>query len=248
MELQIVLNTFATDVFRKQADYDYVSARMNYRMQLRQQFLWSGQQAIEKYLKAILLFNGKSGRYYLKPDSEKQKQFNHDLEKLSCEVEKITHLNYALSEEDRRFLVYLNAQGVNRYLTMSSNNLPEAIHDLDRLVWNVRKYCQDISDRAIGCREEVAGMKEAVIRGINNPELIKRPTRFELFNGELERILNRKHSDLARKGLVWANVFYGKRSKHTITYSSFSSFEIPPNERNWPDVDWKVVEQYIKFD
>lgn len=63
MELQLVLNTFAKDVFRKQADCDYVAARSNYRLRLREQFLWSSLQAIEKYLKAILLFNGISARY-----------------------------------------------------------------------------------------------------------------------------------------------------------------------------------------
>jgi len=60
MDLQVVLNTYATDIFRNQADFDYISARANYRLKLRQQFLWSAQQAVEKYLKAILLFNGKS--------------------------------------------------------------------------------------------------------------------------------------------------------------------------------------------
>ena len=64
MDLQVVLNTFASDIFRRQADFDYIAARANYRMHLRQQFLWSAQQAMEKYLKAILLFNGKSARYY----------------------------------------------------------------------------------------------------------------------------------------------------------------------------------------
>jgi hypothetical protein len=52
MELQVILNTFASDVFRKQADYDYIAARANYRMRLRQQFLWSAHQSVEKYLKA----------------------------------------------------------------------------------------------------------------------------------------------------------------------------------------------------
>jgi hypothetical protein len=55
-------------------------------------------------------------------------------------------------------------------------------------------------------------------------------------------------SNFARKALVWANAFYGKCDKHPITYSSFSSFEIPPNKRGWHDVDWKKVEQYIKLD
>jgi len=74
MELQIILNTFATDIFRKQADYDYIAARANYRMRLRQQFLWSAHQAVEKYLKAILLFNGKSARFYTPAATAKRKE------------------------------------------------------------------------------------------------------------------------------------------------------------------------------
>ena len=82
VELQIVLNTFASDVFRRQADFDYVAARANYKMQLRQQFLWSAQQSIEKYLKAILLFNGKSARY----PAGSRKEFGHKLTALVDEV------------------------------------------------------------------------------------------------------------------------------------------------------------------
>ncbi|GEM_PF-7110383 len=94
----------------------------------------------------------------------------------------------------------------------------------------------------------MVGVKESAIRYINDPEHIKRPTKFRLFDDELERILARKPSNLARKALVWANAFCGKRGKHSITYSPFSSFEIPPNKRGWHDVDWKEVEQYIKLD
>ncbi len=60
MELQLVLNTIATDIFRNQGDCDFIAARSNFKLRLRQQFLWSAQQCIEKYLKAILLFNGQS--------------------------------------------------------------------------------------------------------------------------------------------------------------------------------------------
>jgi HEPN domain-containing protein len=37
------------------ADGDYISARMCYRARLVVQYLWASQQAIEKYLKCILL-------------------------------------------------------------------------------------------------------------------------------------------------------------------------------------------------
>jgi hypothetical protein len=42
------LDDFAIRCFRDIADGDYVSARMAYRAQLTVQYLWAGQQAIEK--------------------------------------------------------------------------------------------------------------------------------------------------------------------------------------------------------
>src|SRR4029077_20656965 len=63
MTLRIALLTLATEIFREQADQDYVVARACYRMNLREQFLWASLQACEKFLKAILLFNEKSARF-----------------------------------------------------------------------------------------------------------------------------------------------------------------------------------------
>jgi HEPN domain-containing protein len=63
MTLTIALFTLATEVFREQADKDYIVARSCYRMNLREQFLWASLQACEKYLKGILLFNERSARH-----------------------------------------------------------------------------------------------------------------------------------------------------------------------------------------
>ena len=49
---------FITQTFRNSADNDYIAARLLYCNGLDQQFLWSAEQAVEKYLKAILLYNG----------------------------------------------------------------------------------------------------------------------------------------------------------------------------------------------
>ena len=48
------LNSWAFRSFRDVADGDYVAARIAHRAQLPVQFLWSSQQAIEKYLKCAL--------------------------------------------------------------------------------------------------------------------------------------------------------------------------------------------------
>lgn len=247
MDIQIILNTFATDIFRKQADCDYIAARANYRMKLRQQFLWSAHQAIEKYLKAILLFNGKSSRYYTPTGASKRKDLGHNLDALIEEVRKITLLKFEIEPDDRKFLSYLSLQGgANRYLSTSAYNTFDAIHRLDRLVWHIRRYCQYISDRGLFCREVVPGMQEAVVCSINDPSLKKSPHSFALLAGELESVIKRDPKDPTRRALLWANLFYGKKKRLRVTYDSFSSTEIPPNERDWPNIDWKAIEDYVK--
>ena len=247
MDLQLILNTFATDIFRRQADCDYIAARANYRMKLRQQFLWSAHQALEKYLKAILLFNGRSARYYIPAGEAKKREFRHDLDALLGEVQKIELLQFDIGPDDHKFLKYLSHQGgANRYLSTSAYNASDAIHSLDRLVWHIRRYCQFIPDRGIGCREAVPGMQEAVVRSINDPSFKNSPHTFALFAGELESVINGDPKDPARRALLWANLFYGKKKRHRVTYDSFSSTEIPPNERDWPNVDWKALQDYVK--
>ncbi|OGP57868.1 MAG: hypothetical protein A2162_02300 [Deltaproteobacteria bacterium RBG_13_52_11b] len=51
---------FANRSYRDSADQDYIMARQAYRMQFDSQFRWNSLQAVEKYLKAILLYNDRS--------------------------------------------------------------------------------------------------------------------------------------------------------------------------------------------
>ena len=46
----------AARILRNQADCDYICARQIYVIGYADQFMWQAQQAIEKYLKATLLF------------------------------------------------------------------------------------------------------------------------------------------------------------------------------------------------
>ena len=54
-EIDRRINDFAVRAFRDMAHRDYLTARLACRADLISQFLWSAQQAIEKYLKCILL-------------------------------------------------------------------------------------------------------------------------------------------------------------------------------------------------
>lgn len=243
MDLQIVLNTFATDVFRKQADLDYIAARACFRMQLRQQILWAGQQALEKYFKAILLFNGRSARY----PSGKRKEFGHDLAALLEEVATVPIFRFELEREQEQFVRYLAKQGPTRYLGTTGYSFGASLHQLDATVWHARRYCQYMADRGIGSKAPILGMREAVVRSALDPSHKVRPQRFRLFNGELEKVLGRPSNDPARRALIWANLYYGSKRRTKVTYRTFSSSDVPPHERGWTGVDWEEVQRYVKL-
>lgn len=63
-ELNVEKNDVVTHLFVDPADQDYILARMSYYGKMINSFFWSGGQAIEKYLKASLLLNGKSAKDY----------------------------------------------------------------------------------------------------------------------------------------------------------------------------------------
>ncbi|MBD5749812.1 HEPN domain-containing protein, partial [Citrobacter freundii] len=52
---KVLLNNAAKRSFRDMADQDYLTARVCFKNNLPFQFLWMSQQAIEKYIKCILL-------------------------------------------------------------------------------------------------------------------------------------------------------------------------------------------------
>jgi HEPN domain-containing protein len=232
-----------------QADGDYISARANYQMRLRQQFLWSALQAVEKYLKAILLFSGKSSRYYY-DSAAKRKPFMHNLDALYAEVKKITPLRFDIDPKGEEFLTYLHKQGNNRYISTSAYMERDAIHQLDALVWEIRRYCQYIPDRESGSQTVTPNMYESFIQGITKPSHKKNPQLFRLIEGNrdhLQNVIEREPRDQARKALVWMNICYGKKSRRQLTHDSHSSVEIPPNEREWPGVDWKIIQDYVQI-
>ena len=99
MDLTVRLNQYAS-LFRHLADEDYISARSNYQLRLREQFFWAGLQAVEKYLKAILLHNGRSTLNY-----------GHNLPKLLKAVRQISYLKFQVPGLVYQFLTRLRELG-----------------------------------------------------------------------------------------------------------------------------------------
>src|ERR1700722_242420 len=179
-EMRAMLNDFATRCFRDVADSDYILARMALRARLVPQFLWSSLQAVEKYLKAILLYNRTPSA-----------QATHGVSGLLAKVENIAALRLQISASTREFVEYLDMYGKFRYLEVSYHGGGLKLVSLDRAVWDIRRYCTVLNYSLTKRDGTSIPMLERELRCIEESE---KNLRFKWFEGEIERIAaNRKH-------------------------------------------------------
>ncbi|WP_177186345.1 HEPN domain-containing protein [Nitrosomonas sp. Nm166] len=128
--IELYINNFATRSFRNTADLDYIAARMCYRAALYSQFLWSALQAFEKYYKAILLYNRIVA-----------KDIKHDLAIAQKYAKKLCFV-IELSASSIKLLEHLNSYGQYRYLEVSYFVKGSVFAELDKAVWELRRYCR----------------------------------------------------------------------------------------------------------
>jgi hypothetical protein len=212
--LQVLLNNFATRAFRDIADHDYIAARLAYRHELMDQFLWSGQQAIEKYLKGILLFNRIVAT-----------KVRHDLALGLSLIEKHAPFKMRMSESSRKIIQHLDNYGRFRYFETSPYVRGGDLMALDLAVWEIRRYCARLN-YTMGEKGAEKSMLPFEIERIDRSE-DEPPHRFQLFGGELEAILKKKDHP-ARTALVWKNFRFGGRSRKRLTISPMSQAKNSP--------------------
>lgn len=251
MDKNIILNTFA-ETLRTQADSDYIASRAAWRMQLREQFLWSALQAIEKYLKAILLYNGRSTRWEnLPPPTNRNKgsEYGHNLTRLLAAVRGTDRLILELPNWIDDFVSAIDNFGQNRYLTKSTYSLPEWLFCLDETIWSIRRYAQTFNFHVPTTVNNSKNLFPMLLEAVNNPLHRESPSQYKPFNGFLEAVLNRSHQDQARKALVWNNQFYGSRIRRKLSYQAWTSSTTPPQERDWfKQGNWQEeIKDYIKL-
>ncbi len=196
------LNSFATQSFRDQADRDYISARLACRYELFPQFLWSSHQAVEKYLKAILLYNRIPA-----------KKVRHDI-KAALELTKSIPLEIKLSTRSRKFIDHLASHGEFRYVDIPYHAEGQMLIDLDLSVWEIRRYCQVLNVFGKKLPAEEEELLEAAIQELESST--KHPRhKFKLHNGLLERILSDKNHP-SRPALIWQNATYSTRNRKSV--------------------------------
>lgn len=229
------LNEFAVRCFRDTADRDYIAARMAHRAQLYPQFLWSGLQAVEKYLKYILLCN-----------RIKASDVRHNLGLGLRRVEEGAPFPMSLSPETRSFIEYLDTFGRFRYFETMYHYEGDELMRLDRAVWEIRRYCQPINETATKSDGTKRSLLEANLRMIERAE-DSPPQRFRVAGGELEKIIaNGKHP--ARERLVWNNLYFGSRIRHTVRIQRRYGFSNSPLARHPEMIDEVLRYVYLPKD
>ena len=182
----LLVNDFALRSFRDVADGDYIAARMAFRAELVAQYLWAAQQAIEKYLKCILLLNRIPAR-----------DVRHDLSKGLSKISNSGKVSMILTKGTREFIVDDLHEYV-RYLEVSHHAFGLDIIRLDRAVWEVRRFC------TLDPRPHQAMLTS----GSPAPQV-------RLQGGHLEKIIDSPKAP-AREALLWQNAYFGKRVRRTV--------------------------------
>jgi hypothetical protein len=195
--LRARVNDFAIRSFRDGADRDYIAARMAFRAQLIPQFLWAGLQAIEKYFKCIHVLN--------RVPLPSRRGLGHDIS-AAYDLTVRRCFDLRLSESSKKLIEYLNSYGRFRYLEISYHVLGREQFELDRAVWEIRRYCRVF--------DEDKSARDKQLKKIEEDH--RPPYKVGLQWGFLEDVLltNMKHS--ARAALIYQNPFFGARSRKRI--------------------------------
>lgn len=221
------LNSFAIRSFRDMADQDYIAARTSYRAALFPQFHWSSLQAVEKYVKGILLLN-----------RIRAKNLSHDLE-LGLKALNKLPFKVRLSESSRAFIHHLDRVGAYRYLESSYYVMGPKLVELDRTVWELRRYCK-VMNYAVKLGDGTdKSMLELEVAGAEAHE--DRPHQLRITGGVLERIVDSTNHP-ARQPLLWQNAFFGRRSRTHVR------IPMPFHATNAPlTLDPDLVEDVLEY-
>jgi len=194
-----LINDFAIRSFRDTADEDYIAARLSFRAGLLYVANWQCQQAIEKYLKCILLLNRIPA-----------KKVRHDLSAAMSLIQASGKVDLKLTPASEELIGHLNEVGEFRYLEVSTFNTTRNLISLDRAVWEIRRYCtSDPKPRSL-----------KLTHGVVAP-------RYRLSRGLLEEILNDKQHP-ARSALIWNNGFFPDRGRKAIRMRTGFTFRNAP--------------------
>lgn len=224
---QAMINSLVIQCFRDMGDTDYIGARALYRLHLASQFLWSAQQAVEKYLKCILVLNRVSS-----------KGLGHDIQAALDRINSDCPFKIELNKVERSIFDHLALYGENRYLETSYHVHDKELLKLDQLVWHLRQYCRPINfsiKTAQGEQDMLQPHLDMIVANWKG-----KASAGHLPSGKWESILKKKEHP-SREALVWKNMRYASVDRQKIGWRHWMSAENAPLW-NYPELIDDVVD------
>jgi hypothetical protein len=198
--------SIVNEMFVHTADENYIAARWCNAQRLHTDFFWLGTHALEKYMKAVLLYNDRS-----------VKRYGHDVLRLYSTVHTIgkgllpgtlkkpsdlTGVHW-INRTAKEFLEHLALDGSpdNRYLSYGYSTRSQDVHMLDTMVYAVRRLICPLDDRL-----QLLGRPQSVnpptYRRLLRTQLSYRPMR----SGPLDDLIDGKGSDELRRAALNLNM------------------------------------------
>jgi HEPN domain-containing protein len=200
-DLKVALYRFA-NVLLDEADRDYILARYCFQNGFCLQYVWSRSQTLEKYLKAILLYNGRS-----------IKSYNHNIKKLYEDVISIDGMFLNEFEGMDQFVFDCEKGAHARYGTEDIYFKGDDIDKLDGTVFEIRKLCYpSIGDSLIGSFSQLKNVcQKANLRSFREKPISE--IHLNSMTGYLKKVLTCDSSSRykeQRNNLVWENKSFGQ--------------------------------------
>jgi HEPN domain-containing protein len=235
---RVAVNEVAREL-RNQADRDYICARHLYALGFADQFMWQAQQALEKYLKASLLFGsalpheGGSGVRRLGAGG-----YGHDLTSLLADFLKLEPWRPELPETVRKYVEHVYRMGLNRYGERHVYRDGDEMPRLDETVWHIRRWCR-YSLRMPPKNASATMTPERMVLGEREYMLRMTPGPSQHINGLLESLIAGRGGGSsgvwrqARATLVrWNRWFYAARPSRVLA-PRWGSSSGPVWARGW---------------
>ncbi len=198
-------NDLARELFVRTADENYTTARWCAINGLNTDFLWLALHALEKYMKAVLLVNGRSTR-----------GFGHDVVRLHAEVrafagpllpaklEKpvkldIYHWRERTAEEFMGHLLS-NGNADNRYAIYGYVTSSQDLHMLDMMVFAVRRLVCSLDDRVF------PGNDPGAPTFTHRDVLTRQPDYYDRMSMPLDSLISAKEDSDARGAALNLNL------------------------------------------
>jgi hypothetical protein len=207
MELRASQTDLVHDLFVRTADENYITARWCAVNRLNTDFLWLGVHALEKYLKAMLVLNGRSSKGY-----------GHNIVKLYAKVKPIAgqllpdrlqkpqrlDIDHWIERSAKDFVAHLLRQGNahNRYLIYGYVMHRQDLYMLDQMVFAVRRLICPLDERAFPSRVRSAPTIT------NRERLVSEPEYYSNLYMPLDELIHDSETSPARKAALNLNTAF----------------------------------------